>query len=125
MSSRNLFASILMTCLLAAGLFGFAPAANAATAGQMFLNADKAAGNPVIPVKRHVKHRRSTHKYTPPPIAPAYIYYDYPYYFSRGHYPTHIGRGFVYYAPPYDYRRGYPSRFGGICSKYPGRCAIE
>ena len=35
------------------------------------------------------------------PIGPSYIYYDYPYYYSRGHYPTHIG-GYVYY--PYNYR---------------------
>ena len=27
------------------------------------------------------------------PIAPSYLAYDYPYYYSRGHYPTHIGSG--------------------------------
>ena len=30
-------------------------------------------------------------------MGPSYVYYDYPYYYSRGHYPTHIG-GYVYYA---------------------------
>ena len=30
------------------------------------------------------------------PVGPGYIYYDYPYYYSRGYYPTHIG-GYVYY----------------------------
>ena len=39
------------------------------------------------------------------PIGPGYIYYDYPYYYSRGYYPTHIG-GYVYY-PRYYYSRSY------------------
>ena len=38
------------------------------------------------------------------PIGPSYVYYDYPYYYSRGYYPTHIG-GYVYY--PYNYYRSY------------------
>jgi hypothetical protein len=38
------------------------------------------------------------------PIGPSYIYYDYPYYYSRGHYPTHIG-GYVYYRPYYTRSR--------------------
>jgi hypothetical protein len=41
------------------------------------------------------------------PIVP-YIAYDYPYYYSRGYYPTHIG-GYVYY-PRYYYSRSY---YGG------------
>jgi hypothetical protein len=36
-------------------------------------------------------------------VGPSYIYYDYPYYYARGYYPTHIG-GYVYY--PY-YRSHY------------------
>ena len=32
-------------------------------------------------------------------------YYDYPYYYSRGYYPTHIG-GYIYY-PYYLYDRSY------------------
>ncbi|NJO33170.1 MAG: hypothetical protein HC869_08505 [Rhodospirillales bacterium] len=51
------------------------------------------------------------------PIAPSYLYYDYPYYYSRGYYPTHIGRGFVYFGYPYAYyKRRYYSRYGGRCS---------
>ena len=38
-------------------------------------------------------------------MGPSYIYYDYPYYYSRGHYPTHIG-GYVYYPRNY-YTRGF------------------
>ena len=37
------------------------------------------------------------------PIVPSYIAYDYPYYYSRGYYPTRIGRGYVYYGYPYSY----------------------
>ena len=36
MSNRNLFASILMACLLAVGFLGIAPVANAASAGKSF-----------------------------------------------------------------------------------------
>jgi hypothetical protein len=39
------------------------------------------------------------------PIAPSYIYFDYPYYYSRGYYPTHIGPGHIYYGYPYSDKR--------------------
>ena len=42
MSSRNLFASILMACLLAVGFLGIAPVANDASAGKSMQNAAKA-----------------------------------------------------------------------------------
>ena len=45
------------------------------------------------------------------PIAPSYLYYDYPYYYSRGYYPTHIGPGFIYYGHPY-YKSRYYLRYG-------------
>jgi len=41
----------------------------------------------------------------PLPIGPTSVYQDYPYYYSRGYYPTHIG-GYVYY-PYYFYRHPY------------------
>ena len=44
------------------------------------------------------------------PIGPSSVYYDYPYYYSRGHYPTHIG-GYVYY-PYYYYTAIIISRYG-------------
>lgn len=56
-----------------------------------------------------VRHRRRAHKrltrrhYVP--IAPNYSAYDYPYYFARGYYPTHIGPGYIYYGRPYSYYR--------------------
>jgi hypothetical protein len=66
----------------------------------------ESAGNKVIELKRRVRGRR-IHL----PIGPSYVYYDYPYYYSRGYYPTHI-RGYVYYPYYYYYRSHYP-RYGG------------
>ena len=99
MSSRNLFASILMACLLAVGFLRIAPAANAESAGQSVLKPGKSAKIKVIEIRRRGRGPR-IHL----PIGPGSIYYDYPYYYSRGYYPTHIG-GYVYY--PYSYYRRY------------------
>src|ERR1700704_2068798 len=110
MSSLNWFATILMACLLTVGLGDLAPVANAASAGQSFLKPGESARNNVIEIK---DRGRGPQIYLP--IAPSYLAYDYPYYYSRGHYPTHIGGpGYVYYGYPYSYRSG-PS--------YRGRCA--
>ena len=99
MSSRNLFASILMACLLAVGFLGIAPATNAAAAVQIFLKpGEKSGGNSVAEIKNRGRGLRIY-----PRIAPSYLYYDYPYYYSRGYYPTHIGPGFIYYGYPYYY----------------------
>jgi hypothetical protein len=101
MSSRNLFAAILMACLLAIGLGGIAQEANAASAGQSFLQAGDTARNDVI----EIKHRhRGARIYLP--IGPSYLYYDYPYYYSRGYYPRNIGPRYIYYYPN-NYRRDY------------------
>ena len=91
MSSRKLFASILMACVLAVGFLGIAPVANAASAGQSIRKPGESARNNVLEIKRRGRGPRI---YLP--IGPSYIYYDYPYYYSRGYYPTHIG-GYVYY----------------------------
>lgn len=105
MSSRNLFAPILLAC----GLFGLAPATNAAPAGQSFMKLGEKAGNDVIEIRNRGRGPRLY-----PPIAPSYLYYDYPYYYSRGYYPTHIGPGFLYYGYPYSYYKSrYYSRYGG------------
>jgi len=97
MSSRKSFASILMACLLAVGFLAMAPAANAADAGERnYLKAKKSVRNQVITVRPRAHGPR-----IPLPIGPGSVYCDYPYYYSRGHYPTHIG-GYVYY--PYNYR---------------------
>jgi BA14K-like protein len=105
MSSRNLFASMLMACLAAIGLGGFAPVAHAASAGQSFQKPGEGIRNNVI----EIRYRgRGPRMYLP--IGPSYLYYDYPYYYSRGYYPTHIGPHYIYYGYPYsyDYGRGYP-----------------
>jgi hypothetical protein len=96
MSSRNLLVSILMPCLLA-GFLGIAPVANAAYGGRSFLKPGKSGTNNVIKIKHRVRGIR-IHL----PVGPASVYCDYPYYYSRGHYPTHIG-GYVYY--PHYYQR--------------------
>lgn len=113
MSSRSLFASMLMVCLLTFGLGGIAPVANASSAGQSFLKAGESARNNVIEIKQ-----RGRSPWPNLPIAPSYLAYDYPYYYSRGHYPTHTGGpGYVYYGFPYSYRSS--SRYGGRCSYWP------
>jgi hypothetical protein len=104
MRSQSLLASILMACLLAAGFPGLAPVANAESGGQSFQNRGKIARNNLGKIRRSDRRVR-IHL----PIGPSYIYYDYPYYYSRGYYPTHIG-GYVYY--PY-YGRSYYPRYVG------------
>jgi hypothetical protein len=111
MSSRKLFASIRMASLLAIGLLGFTPVASAASGSLILLHPGKSAANNVVEIK---SRDRGPRLYTP--IAPSYLYYDYPYYYSRGHYPTHIGPGFIYYGYPYSY---YKSRY--YLSKRPRR----
>jgi len=109
MSSRNLLAPILMVCLLALGFLGIAPVANAESGGRCFLKSGKCATNIVIEIKRRDRGPR-IHL----PIGPGYVYYDYPYYYSRGYYPTHIG-GYVYF-PAYYYRSYYKGYNRGTAS---------
>ena len=97
MCSRSLFASSLMASLLAVCILGIAPVANDASAGK--LKRGESARNFTLEMQRRGRGLR-----IPLPMGPSYIYYDYPYYYSRGHYPTHIG-GYVYYPRNY-YTRG-------------------
>jgi hypothetical protein len=99
MRNRNLFASILMAGLLAVSFLGIAPVANGESGRESFRKPGKSAKNVVIEIKRRARGPR-----IPLPIGPGYVYYDYPYYYSRGYYPTHIG-GYVYY--PSSYYRSY------------------
>ena len=124
MNSRSWFTSILMTCLLTISLGGLAPLANATSAGQSVLKRDQSAGNSATEVRYR---RRAPVMYVP--VGPSYIFYDYPYYYSRGYYPTHIGPHYLYYGPggvPYSYpyytRRGSYSRHEGRCSRRHGKC---
>jgi hypothetical protein len=96
MSSRKLLASILMACLLAIGSFGIAPVANADSGGRSIVKPGKSTRGHVITIKPRARGPRIAL-----PVGPSSVYCDYPYYYSRGHYPTHIG-GYVYY--PYYYR---------------------
>ena len=110
MSSRNLFASILMAYLLTVGLGG------ATSAGQSFLKPGESARNNVIEIKNCGRG-----PWPNLPIAPSYLAYDWPYYYNRGHYPTHIGPGYVYYGYPYSYRSSHHSRYGSPCSYWPAK----
>jgi hypothetical protein len=105
MSSRNPFASSLMACLLALGPVGIAPA-NATLTGPGLLNSGQDAKRNVAEIKNRGPGPRLY-----PPIVPSYLYYNYPYYYSRGYYPTHIGPGFIYYGHPY-YKSSYYLRYG-------------
>ena len=100
MSSRNLFSSSLMACLLAVGFLGIAPEANAGLVGQSSLKSEKIAGKSATKIKRPGRRRVRIHL----PVGPGSVYHDYPYYYSRGYYPKTIG-GYVYY--PYYYHRSY------------------
>ena len=100
MSSRHLLASVLTACLLAIGFFGIAQTANAEGIGRA-AKTGKIAGSKSIEAKRHFYRFRHYHSVKVHlPLGPSSVFYDYPYYYSRGHYPTHIG-GYVYYIPRY------------------------
>ena len=108
MSSRNLFAFVLLACLLTVSLGALTPVANAASAVQSALKrGETASSNNVI----EIKHRgRRPRLYLP--IVP-YLAYDYPYYYARGYYSKHIGPGYIYYGYPYRYRSSYYRRYRG------------
>ncbi len=110
MSIRNVFASPLMACLATISLGTLAPATHAASAGRLLLKPSEGARINVTSVKRRGQAQRF---YLP--IGPSYLAYDYPYYYSRGFYPTHIGPGYIYYGVPY-LRSGRDRRNGSRCS---------
>ena len=95
MSSRNLFASILTACLLAVGFPSLAPAADTESGGRSVVKSGKSVRSNVITIRPRGPRIHL-------PVGPGSVYCDYPYYYSRGHYPTHIG-GYAYY--PYYYNR--------------------
>lgn len=109
MSSRISVGSILVPCLLAVGLLSNAPAASAAPTWLSILKSGESAKSHVIAI--------ADRRLRPLPIAPSYEYYDYPYEYSVGRYPTHIGRGFVYFGYPYKPKYG-----GNRCSLLDRKC---
>ncbi len=105
MKSWNLCASTWMACVLAVGFLGIAPLADATADGKSAKKPRESARNYVLESKRRGQHRARAPRIHLP-IGPSYIYYDYPYYYSRGYYPTHIVR-YVYYNPNAYYDRNY------------------
>jgi hypothetical protein len=120
MNRQHSIASLLAACGLALGLLAVAPTANTASADQSVRKSREGARDYVLERKHRVR-RRARAPTIPQPRGPAYIYYDYPYYYARGHYPTHIVR-YLYYPPPSYSRRPYP-RYGRRCSQAHGACA--
>ena len=96
MGSRHLIASIAVACSLAVGFTAVAPVVNAES-----LKSGKSTRNKIAAEKKYRSRRVRIHL----PIGPTSVYHDYPYYYSRGYYPTHVG-GYVYY-PYYYYRHPY------------------
>ncbi len=114
MCSRSLFASVLTAGLPAiALLLGAAPMANAESVGQSAHKSSKIAKYRAVHMRKQGCGPRI---YLP--IGPSYSYHDYPYYYSRGHYPTHIGPGFVYFGHPYAH---YRNCYWGHTRGSPGR----
>ena len=96
MSNQNLLAAILVACLLAVSIVGIASVADAAPARKSTAHATKKSRPLVVNVYRRYA--------SPPmyvPVGPSYLFYDYPYYYSRGFYPTHIGPHYIFYGPQY------------------------
>ena len=98
--SRNLLVSALVACSPIVGFLGTVPVATGASAAQSILKSDKSARNYGLKNKRRVRWTKIRL-----PVGPSYIYYDYPYYYARGYYPTHIG-GYDYYPSHRSHYRG-------------------
>jgi hypothetical protein len=110
-----------MTCLLMVGLIGVvAPVVNAAPAGQTILSPAENANNEVIEIGYSDSGPRVLL-----PRGPGSIYFDYPYYYSRGYYPTHINPGFAYYGQPEYDSRAYYRGSRNRCSTWQRRCAAN
>jgi hypothetical protein len=107
MGSRKFFAASLMACLLTVGCPHNAQAAVAAPVWQVLAKPSETAKSNATEIKQRRRGKRGKPLYLP--IVP-YSAYDYPYYYRRGFYPTHIGPGYIYYGHPYFYRRKYSDR---------------
>jgi hypothetical protein len=120
MKSGPLMAALLMAC---STLFATAvtfPMATAASAGKSVVKRG-IGGHDLARIKR-----RDDDPWFYLPIAPSYLAYDYPYYVSRGYYPTHIRPGYIYYGKPYYiYRDSYRSRHDLRCVNRLRKCVTE
>jgi hypothetical protein len=116
MSTQSLFAPILMAFVLVAGFFSLAAvASSAASAGKSVVKARESSR------AYQLESTGRRDRRIPLPIGPSYIYYDYPYYYSRGYYPTHIG-GYVYYPA---YSRAFQPRYNDRCASGRRSCVAK
>ena len=132
MSSRSLFAAILMACLLAIGTGGASVTVHAASVGPSVTKHDASVTQSVTDIGYRGRKPRA---YLP--MAPSYLAYDYPYYYSRGYYPTHIGPGYIHHgylyaypSRPYAYqrrlyKRAHHPRYGARCAYKSRKCAYR
>lgn len=125
MRIRTPFAAIAISAVM---LTSGAPSSNAAPPAPL-LKVD--AQTQLVQTVKHRRHESRSHKRSVKrsrsarriylPIAPNYSAFDYPYYYARGHYPTHIAPGYMYYARPYAFY-GNPyaySTYPYFASPYP------
>jgi hypothetical protein len=89
-----------MGCVLAVGFLGTTPAAATDVAEPRYVRPGKIVKAPEPIRVRRYRDNRGVRIHLP--VGPSSIYCEYPYLYSRGHYPTHIG-GYIYY--PYNYQR--------------------
>ncbi len=113
MKCRTTHSFALLTGLLAAGCISVVPdASSAAPSGLAANTRSEVAKSDVIEIRQR-RRRTKIHL----PAGPAYLTYDYPYYYARGHYPYSIG-GYVYYPRQFS---SYPA-LGARCFDHHRSC---
>jgi hypothetical protein len=124
--TKRMLLVLLVAGALGVGALVFAPIADAASQGSSASRRGEGARPFVLERRVRPPRRRARAPRILQPMGPAYVYYDYPYYYSRGHYPTHIAR-YVYV--PYhsrQYARAHRSscaeRRRNCHSSRPGAC---
>ena len=113
MSSRE-FLALVQMALLAVCFFD-APMATATSTDKSVRKISKGARSYVLE-----PNRRGPSVKIHLPLGPSHVYYDYPYYYSRGYYPTHVG-GYTYYP---SYSRNFYPRYISRCSIWQRGCAV-
>jgi hypothetical protein len=129
MRSRNLVASVLTACLLTVGFSGVSSMATGASAAETSDKPNQRTKHHVRKAKRHYEARRyEDHRFEAPraylPVGPSYLFHDYPYYYSRGYYPTHVGPHVVYYGFPGGETTDTPS-YSARCAHWHRQCVAN
>lgn len=123
MNKRQIIYSVAVGGFLTLGIGWAVTPAHAISAAGAIAQDARGAGDTLVDAgrrRRRIARRGSRAIF---PIAPTYQAYDYPYYYSRGFYPRHIGPGYVYFGQPYnDTRRRYAALRDG-CVGSRRRCA--